>query len=291
MRKPLFRGVAVASVVACVALFSSVPTEAATKKTVKRTTKKVVRPTTRVTTTAAPTTVAPTTAAPTTAAPTTAATTTVALAPVTFERNLYAVTVAGGGSVTLPLWINIPAGFRDSLTLRTRGEGAETRVRFDTNPARNYTVATINNLSGNGQLPLITIEAVGTADPTKVVASTVLSVFVSGLASPVVIPGAGGGVTYSVVNPTASAVRGGNALSIQIGITRPAGFTGTVEFSVAGGVPPGAGTSFTEFRTTANATTLFVSAGTSTAPGTYVIKVVAFSALGSLDLLIPITVA
>jgi hypothetical protein len=280
------------------------PSEAATRRTTKRTTTRpratTRPPTTRTTTratTVAPTIPAPTTAASGTAAPTTAAATiapaaTLANAAILFDRNLYALTVSGGGSATVPLWLTIPSGFRDTITLRTRGEGAETRVRFDPNPSRNYSIATVQNFSGSGQLPLITIEAVATGDPNRVLASAVLSVFVAGGSSvPNNVNIAGpDGVSFAVYQPPASAVRGGEAISAAIDITRSGNFNGAVEFSVASALPVGMIVSFEQNTTSGARNYVFVRAASTTPAGTFDLIITAKSSLRSDQLAVRVTV-
>jgi hypothetical protein len=131
----------------------------------------------------------------------------------------------------------------------------------------------VQNVSGSGQLPLITIEAVPTAEPTRVIASTVISVFVSGsgVAGTVPVSNVPGpdGASFAVYVASGNATRGGDAISVQIGITRTGSFTGPVDFSLASALPAGMIVSFNEKSVAGSQNFVFVRAAASTPVGTY----------------------
>jgi hypothetical protein len=276
-------------VVAC--LTSALPeASAVTKKSSKRATTR--RPTTRPVRATVPATTTPTTTAPTTTATTTAAPTT-SPAPVTFERSVYSVTVASGGSVTLPLWLTIPKGFTGPITLRAAALNPETRITFDPNPARNYALATIANVGGSGALPIVQIEAVSATG--VVVATAALSVFVVGGSTggtvPVGSPNGGTGIVYSFPTPASPLLRGGKDITVPISITRQGGSTSAVTMVRIGALPDGMFSSFKFGTTLGDIDYLFVGANATTAPGTYIINVDAVSTFGTVRLNIPVTVA
>jgi hypothetical protein len=255
--------------------------------------------TTAAPTTAAPKTIAPSTAPPTTSPPTTAPPTT-SPAPVTFERSVYSVTVASGGSVTLPLWLNIPKNFTGTLTLRPVGLNAETRIAFDPNPVRNFVVATIANVAGTGALPTFQIEAVSTANPTQVLAQTIVAVFVvggtpTGTAGTFPLgttpPAGGSGIVYSFPAPASPLVRGGQVITVPISITRQGGSSAAVTMVRVSALPGGMSSSFKFGTTLGDIDYLFVGADTTTAPGNYTITVEAVSTFGRIQLTIPVMVA
>jgi hypothetical protein len=195
---------------------------------------------------------------------------------VAFERGSYTFTVQAGTNVEIPFFLTIAPGFTDPLQLRVNNLPPSVLVRFDPNPARNFFTMTLRAEMASLPSASFDIEAVSTLNPSQPVARTTVTLFVNGttaiggpIGQPNGDPLAPPGIAYSVSPTSVEVQRGTGAGTVRIDITRQGNYSGPVSFAMTSSSPAGVGTSFQANSTAGNVNYLFISAGSSAAPGTY----------------------
>ncbi len=218
---------------------------------------------------------------------------------VSFERALYSITMPVNTPATASIYINLAPTFTDTLILRTPAATPGLTLTLDRNPVRNFFVMTITGSTNALPFNQVIIEASASSDPNVVLARTTLAVYLTGtvpstIAGASTIPGgdpnASPGVIYSLSPATINVKRGGDAATVRIDMVRQGNFGGAVTFEPVSIVPVGVGTSFQANSTTLSQNYFFVSAGSSTPPGTYVLTFYAVTSLQRVPLNVTIVV-
>ena len=217
--------------------------------------------------------------------------------PVAFDRSRVPLTIAAGPTYDVPFFINVTAGFNDTLQLRVPVLPGGLSLRFDPNPARNYFTMTVR--ADVSTLPAIDfdIEASSSVHPTVVLARTTVTLFVTGttgIGGPIEPatgdPLAPPGVVFTLTPSTLQVTRGTAAASVRIDLSRQGNYSGPVSFQVNGALPVGVITSFQANAVSGIANYLFVSADASAVPGTYVFGLEGVSAIQRTQLRVTLVV-
>lgn len=220
-----------------------------------------------------------------------------AVSPVAFDRSRVPLTIAAGPTYDVPFFINVTAGFAETLQLRVPVLPSGLSVRFDPNPVRNYFTMTVR--ADVSTLPAIDfdIEASSSVHPTVVLARTTVTLFVTGttgIGGPIEPatgdPLAPPGVVYTLTPSTLQVTRGTAAASVRIDLSRQGNYSGPVSFQVNGALPVGVITSFQANAVSGNVNYLFVSADASAVPGTYVFGLEGVSAIQRTQLRVTLVV-
>ncbi len=245
-------------------------------------------------TTLPPSTLNPSAPATTSLVATTAATTSppisvAPVSPVAFERSTYTLTAASDTNYEVRFFLNIAPGFNDTLALRTTQLPAGVVVGFEPNPVRNLFAMSLRVPSSAPPVFDFDITASASAASSLVLARTSITLFVNGTLlptsqPPIGDPGLPPGVAYTVSPSSVEVIRGGDAATVKIDLFRQGGFAGPVSFQMNTVLPAGMGFSFQANPVTGAVNYLFISAGASTVPGTYVIDFLAITSLQSTPL-------
>lgn len=249
--------------------------------TVKRVTTRSVAIPTAVAT--LPTTSSPTSAAPVipTVAPTNPP---ISVVPVAFERSTYTLTAATDTNYEVRFFINIAPGFNDTLVMRTTPLPIGVQIGFEPNPARNFFAMTLRISASAPPSAEFDITASASSAPGAVLARTSIKLFANSTTllptsqPPIGDPALPPGVVYTVSPTLVEVLRGGDT-TVKVDFFRQGGFAGPVTFSMVSALPAGLGTSFQVNPATGSVNYLFVSAGASTTPGTYVLDFEAITAI------------
>ncbi len=283
---------------------ASVTVRRKTTTTRKRITTRRVATTKRITTrsgitpTLPPTTLPPVTLGLSTTTASTLSTTIPAISvapvsPVAFERSAYTLTAASDTNYQVRFFLNIAPGFNDTLAMRTSALPAGVLIGFDPNPARNLFSMSLRVPSSAPPVLEFDITASASATPSVVLARTTITLFVNGTSGPSLLPTSQppigdpalpAGVAYTVSPGTVEATRGGDVVSVKVDLFRQGGFAGPVAFSMLTVPPAGLILSFESNSVAGSVNYLFVRAGASTTPGTYVIDFQAVSSIQSTPL-------